>query len=123
MIATLDSEGRKERSNVLLFRSSSHALPFAGAQFNVVIATFQLLQTNDPGVLSVLREAARVLLPRGKFVASNWEGPAQRAVAGPSQALRNLVCDAGFERLRDDGRLMSSAGIVQCLHARLPRHK
>lgn len=97
----------------------SDTLPFADGQFNIVVAMLQLQDRNDRRPLSALQEAWRVLLPRGKFVAAYREGSA----VGCYQALRTLIWDAGFERLRDDGRLMTSTGIVHCLHARAPPHK
>lgn len=125
--ASENSGAQTPRPNVLLFRASPDTLLFADRQFNIVVATLQLQHRNDRRPLSALQEAWRVLLPRGKFVAAYWEGSEDgasgRALAGCYQALRTLICDAGFERLRDDGRLMTSNGIVHCLHARAPRHK
>jgi ubiquinone/menaquinone biosynthesis C-methylase UbiE len=115
-----------QRPNVLLFRAAP-VLPFANRQFNIVVATFQPAHRNDRSTVSTLQQVWRVMLPRGKFVAGYWEGRSNGASDDAStsryQVFRNLICDAGFEWLRDDGRLTTSSGIVHCLHARAPRRK
>ncbi len=113
-----------QRPNILVFRAAAQ-FPFAQGQFNVVVAVFPFVRPNDRRMMSKLQEIRRVLLPRGKFVGAYWEGGEHvwpyDALAGSYQAFRTLVCEAGFEGLRDDGLLRTSGGIVHCMHAHAPR--
>jgi SAM-dependent methyltransferase len=83
-------------------------LPFADASFDAVLAFASLMHLPEPSIAPVLREAARVLLPRGRLVFSvcttrpgvapdGIDADGRRFTLLPAGRWRELAIDAGFD--------------------------
>lgn len=71
-------------SNVTCAVANAEKLPFPAASFDVVTANMVLMLVAD--AQAMLREAARVLKPRGRLIVTVWKENGVIEVAGPAMA-------------------------------------
>jgi ubiquinone/menaquinone biosynthesis C-methylase UbiE len=126
MIEQLRVELAKERrsASVKLVRSAAESLPFEGASFDTIVATYVLCTTPDPA--RVLSEIHRLLRPGGRYLFLEHVHAGEGTLLGRFQDLAELphrYLAAGCHPNRRTEQLLerSPLTMVRLEHGRQPR--